>query len=541
MSEDRAQPVLSAVPTSAVLTACPDGTITSWSSGAQRMYGWTADEVLGRPMVLLVPDDRREEFEQLEQRLLAGEPLESIDTVRQAKDGSRLEVELHVMVLRDDAGRITGTVRVHHDRAPLRRAQEALLAAERGLGEGFVASPVAQARLRPDGVVLAVNPAMEQLLGVPAEVLVGMDGLSMIAAGEQAESADVLTRLAAGDGHFEQRELTLGSSAGGTRRVLATTTTLSDGGRVVALHTSLQDVTALRAAQERERAEATRFEALVQSMPVAVWTFDRDGICTSSRGAALSSLGLADEELVGTDLLQRDRDDPEPLGATQATLAGGSSTLRRSVGGRDWESHFRPLRDESGQVVGGIGIAVDVTERAVAEREVAAGAARLRALLRNADDVVIVLDVRGRLLWVSPAITRVFGHAESALLQRSAYDLNPPEDRPVIRAGWDRVARTPGGTTSYTVRVRHADGDYRWTDQVLTNLLHDPDIGGSSSTSATSPRTAPPSRRCSDSPCTTGSPGWPTGRCCSTAPSRRSPPAGARASRPAWSSSTWWG
>ncbi|MCY7365491.1 MAG: PAS domain S-box protein, partial [Frankiaceae bacterium] len=478
MSVESASLELSAAPTSAVLTVSPAGTITSWSPGAQRLYGWTREEAVGRPLLVLVPQDRRAEFEQLERRLRDGEQLDGVDTVRVAKDGRCVEVELHVVVLHDEAGRITGTVRVHHDRAPLRRAQEALLTVQRGLDDGFLSSPVPQARLRPDGVVLAVNPAVEQLLGMPADVLVGMKGMVLVAAGDQDESADVLSRLSAGAVHFEQREITLEPATGGPRRVLATTTTVRGAGEVVALHTSLQDVTDLRAAQERERAAAARFDALVQSMPVAVWTFDCAGVCTSSRGAALASLGLTDDELAGVDLLERDRDDPEPLGATLATLAGESTTLRRSVGGRDWESHFRPLRDDEGRVVGGIGIAVDVTERATAEREVAANEARLRALLRNADDVVIVLDVRGRMQWVSPAVTRVFGHDHVAMARRLAYDLNPPEDRPVIRAAWDRVARTPGGTAAFSVRVRHADGGYRWTDQVLTNLLHDPDIGG---------------------------------------------------------------
>ncbi len=219
--------VLSAALTTAVLATSPNGIITSWSSGAQRLYGWTSAEVLGQSLLMLVPVERREEFEQLERQLRDGEHPDSVDTVRVAKDGRRVEVELTVLVPRDEAGRITGTVRLHHDRGPLRRAQQALLAAERGVDDGFSASPVPQARLRPDGVVLTVNRVMEQLLGIPAEALVGVDGMTFL-----------------------------------------------------------------------------------------------------------------------------------------ATLAGRSVTVHRSVGGRDWESHFRPLRDGDGHVGGGIGIAVDVTERA---------------------------------------------------------------------------------------------------------------------------------------------------------------------------------
>jgi len=274
VSIDSTRLVLSAAPTTAVLATTRDGIITSWSSGAQRLYGWTSAEVLGTSLLVIVPEECREEFAQLEQQLRDGEHPDSVDTVRVAKGGRRVEVELTVMALRDEAGRITGTVRLHHDRGPLRRAQQALLAAERGVDDGFSASPVPQARLGPDGVVLTVNRAMEQLLDIPAEALVGVDGMTMVAADEQAGSGDVLTRLAAGTTHVEQRELSLETASGGRRRVVATTTTVRDAGQVVALHTSLQDVTALRAAQERQQAEAARFDALVQSMPVAVWTFD---------------------------------------------------------------------------------------------------------------------------------------------------------------------------------------------------------------------------------------------------------------------------
>src|SRR5438270_5111069 len=76
----------------AIISKSAEGLITSWNAGAERVYGYTAEEVLGRPIGLLVPDELAGEDQLILDRILAGERIEHFETERVRKDGSRLWV-----------------------------------------------------------------------------------------------------------------------------------------------------------------------------------------------------------------------------------------------------------------------------------------------------------------------------------------------------------------------------------------------------------------------------------------------------------------
>jgi PAS domain S-box-containing protein len=83
-----------------------------WNAAAERMFGWSEKEILGRPYPVLVPADKRNEFKKLCDRLFAGEELRGIDTWRKHKDGSRVDIHLNVAPLRDKDGEITSLLGV---------------------------------------------------------------------------------------------------------------------------------------------------------------------------------------------------------------------------------------------------------------------------------------------------------------------------------------------------------------------------------------------------------------------------------------------
>ncbi len=224
--------------------------------------------------------------------------------------------------------------------------------------------------------------------------------------------------------------------------------------------------------------DAQVLDALVQSMPVAVYTYNLEGRCTFNRGQALSHLGLEDDELIGILLPERFADAPALVDDLWTTLAGTSTATIREIAGRTWKCEGRPLKDVTGAVTGGMAIAVDVTDLRRAEQELRVNERRLRALLGHATDVVAVLDATGRLLYLSPAAVRHFGYDEHELLDGSTQLLNHPDDRHLIDAAWARALGTPGGTAEVECRIRHAEGGWRWAEHYFTNQLHDPAVAG---------------------------------------------------------------
>jgi two-component system sensor histidine kinase UhpB len=110
----------------AIVSKTLDGVITSWNRGAERIFGYTTAEAVGRHIFLIIPDDRRTEEEDVLARLRRGETIDHFETVRRAKDGRLLHISLTVSPIRDANGTIIGASKVARDMTERIRAREAL-------------------------------------------------------------------------------------------------------------------------------------------------------------------------------------------------------------------------------------------------------------------------------------------------------------------------------------------------------------------------------------------------------------------------------
>lgn len=110
----------------AIISKRLDGSITSWNSGAERMYGYRAEEIVGKPITTIIPAELHPEELQILQRLRHGERIDHFETVRLAKDGRRIEVSLTVSPIRDEEGEIVGASKVARDITERKRAERLL-------------------------------------------------------------------------------------------------------------------------------------------------------------------------------------------------------------------------------------------------------------------------------------------------------------------------------------------------------------------------------------------------------------------------------
>ena len=99
----------------AIIGKTLDGTIISWNAGAQRIYGYTADEVIGQPIAILVPRDRPHELPTILERLRRGERISHYRTERIRKDGKRLTISVTISPVRDSAGTVVGASAIARD------------------------------------------------------------------------------------------------------------------------------------------------------------------------------------------------------------------------------------------------------------------------------------------------------------------------------------------------------------------------------------------------------------------------------------------
>ena len=111
----------------AIITKTLDGVITSWNRGAERMFGYTADEVVGKSVTILIPQDHIDEEPDIIARLRAGERIEHYETVRVRKDGTLIEISLTVSPIRGSNNRIIGASKIARDISERKRSEKALL------------------------------------------------------------------------------------------------------------------------------------------------------------------------------------------------------------------------------------------------------------------------------------------------------------------------------------------------------------------------------------------------------------------------------
>jgi PAS domain S-box-containing protein len=119
----------------AILSKRVDGTVLTWNSGAERLFGYSADEIVGKTILLLVPPDRVEEETGIIGRLRRGERCDHIETVRLTRDGRRIDVSVTISPLKDRDGNIVGASKIARDITDRKRSEEALAVAMRAAEE----------------------------------------------------------------------------------------------------------------------------------------------------------------------------------------------------------------------------------------------------------------------------------------------------------------------------------------------------------------------------------------------------------------------
>jgi PAS domain S-box-containing protein len=117
----------------AIVSKSLNGVITSWNNGAQRLFGYTAEEAVGQNITLIIPPERRDEERTIVEQLARGQRIDHFETVRMRKDGSLLDVSLTISPMKDASGRVVGASKLARDITERKRAEEALRQAQTDL------------------------------------------------------------------------------------------------------------------------------------------------------------------------------------------------------------------------------------------------------------------------------------------------------------------------------------------------------------------------------------------------------------------------
>ncbi len=280
------------------------GTIVTWNRGAERLYGYTADEMRGRSIAVLLPDDRAGELATILDRIRAGQRIEHLETRRRTKDGQSVDVSLTVSPVRDADGQVVGAATIARDSTALKQAELALRTSELRW-RSIIASAV-------DGIVVidargrieSFNPAAQRLFGYTEPEVVGRNVTVLMPSPYKDEHDGYLTRFLETN---VPRIIGIGREVTGRRR----------DGSEFPLHLSvgemsvagerkftgiLHDLSERVRLEERLRGSEARWRSIIESAVDGIIVIDAHAGIEAFNPAAERLFGYAEADVVGRNV-----------------------------------------------------------------------------------------------------------------------------------------------------------------------------------------------------------------------------------------------
>lgn len=423
--------------TDAVIGMTVEGEISSWNAAAEALFGYSAEEAIGRPFTILTPTERRAEESELFERICRGERIGHRETVRLSKSGRRIGVSLTVSPVEDADGRVIGISKIARDITAHNKMKRALERSEQQLRLVIDALPAMVSYVDRDTRYRFFNRQLRELFGLDPGYLQGRTMAEVMGADAYEVIRPHVEKTLSGE--LTQFEIEM-PGRDGEMRILEVTYAPDIGldGRVEGFIGLLNDIT-VRKRTEREierlnrdlRARVHELETLQEMIPVGVVTaHDADCTVITANHAGKLILSAVDRPLnlsqTGSGAarlpfrLLRDGEEvaPDKLPIQRSARTG------EEVSGELYDQVFEdgtvkqiqisasPLRDPDGNPRGCIATIVDITENIRAERAVRESEARFRMLTMNAPAAIYIKDLEGVYRMANPLACTYLGRKE---------------------------------------------------------------------------------------------------------------------------------
>jgi PAS domain S-box-containing protein len=258
-----AQQYLSAIVDSAddaIISKNLDGIITSWNPGAEKIFGYTAEEMIGKPIILLIPIGHSNEEATLLARLRRGERIDHYETQRMRKDGSVVDVSVTISPIMDSSGKVIGASKIARDISDRKRLQEAQQA-KLYLGSLIESADDAIISKTLDGIVTSWNRGAERIFGYAAEEMIGTPITILIPADHPNEEPEIIARLRRGERieHYETQRVRKDGTL--VYISLMVSPIIDEKGRIIGASKIARDISDRKRVEEREREALRQAEA----------------------------------------------------------------------------------------------------------------------------------------------------------------------------------------------------------------------------------------------------------------------------------------
>jgi len=343
----------------AIIAKTLDGIVTSWNPAAEKMYGYSSQEMVGASIDRLSPQGRTDEITAILARVKAGLEVSPFQTLRARKDGTVFPVLLTVSPIRDAGGAVVGASTITQDMTTEKDAVDAA----RSMIESSLDALVA---ISPEGLITDANEATVRATGIPRVELIGTAFSECFT---EPEEANAIYQLVFEKGMAVDYPLTMCHRDGTLTEVLYNASVYRDaGGKVLGVFAAARDVTEARQAFEAAR-------SMIESSLDALVAISPEGMITDANEATVKTTGIPRAELIGTAFSECFIEPEEANAIYQLVFEKGMAVdypltmCHRDGTLTEVLYNASVYRDAGGKVLGVFAAARDVTKQNRAETE----------------------------------------------------------------------------------------------------------------------------------------------------------------------------
>jgi len=463
------------------------GTVKYISPSVERVSGYEPGELTGRYIFDFIhPDDA----ESLLGDFLKGIKIPGFTQKREFryrhKDGSWRWLETIGINLLDDPA-VTGVVLIGRDLTDRKTLEAALKESEEKYRTLIENQAVGISEVDRRERFIFANQAAHAIFGVATGELVGRS-LEEFTDAENYALLREQTRLRE-RGQQSNYDVEI-IRPDGERRILNVTASprLDEEGRLTAVTSVFSDVTERKRAEEQLRESEERHRLIYDHLGEAIFTYAPDLTLIGINKKACELCGYSEEELLGRNVLELGILHPDDIREGEFDLeelfAGGKTVtdqlrfIRKDGSVMVCEVTGAALRDRDGGITAITNVARDITESKEAEKALRQSERYYRSLIKNAGDMVSILNEDLTFRWGSPSTARITGYTPEDTYGKNILDFIHPDDVQKILVISDFILKNPGVPKFVEGRFRHKDGTYHYHEAIVNNLLDDPSVKG---------------------------------------------------------------
>lgn len=422
-----------------------DGKIKTWNRAAEKMFGYSTREILGKSVNILYPPEHEEELSLIIKKINTGESLSHFETERKRKDGKIINVSLSFSPIKDKNFKLIGFSKIVRDFTGQRSAFQYT----RSLIEASLDPLVT---ISPEGKITDVNEATVEAIGASRTKLIGTDFSNYFTEPYKAKQGyqQVLK-----EGFVRDYPLAIRHISGKTTDVLYNASVYKDNeGNVLGVFAAARDITAQKQAWQYAR-------SLIEASLDPFVTISPEGKITDVNEATVQVTGVARDELIGSDFSNYFTEPEEAQEGYQQVLKEGFvrdyPLAIRHVSGEVTDVLYNAIlyKDTGGKVQGIFAAARDITKRKRAEQQLHATSAYVRSLIETSIDPFVTISPEGKVTDVNEATVQITGVSREWLIGTDFSDYFTEPHK--ARQGY-RKAFKEGFVRDYPLAIRHTSG-----------------------------------------------------------------------------------